>query len=138
MAVTTDYKGYLLFFFENGKVAKVDLAAFETKTNRKKLTGAYSDKSPLVQLFCENEPKEFLLRSSADRALLLNSEVIATKATRSTQGVAVLTLKKKAVLSSVQEFSEGMLENAHRYRTKTLPSTGSLLKEEDLYDQLQL
>lgn len=138
MAVTTDYKGYLLFFFENGKVAKVDLAAFETKTNRKKLTGAYSDKSPLVQLFCENGPKEFLLRSSADRALLLNSEVIATKSTRSTQGVAVLTLKKKAVLSSVQEFSEGMLENAHRYRTKTLPSTGSLLKEEDLYDQLQL
>ena len=124
MVVTKDYSETVLFFFLNGKVGKVPLKSYETKTKRKKLANAYSDKSPLVALFASAEDGEYLLTSSAQKKLLFNSAMIAPKSTRDTQGVAVLTVKKNHFLESVAPFDENMLANPHRYRTKTLPSAG--------------
>ncbi len=138
MIVTKDYSETALFFFLNGKVGKVPLKAYETKTKRKKLTNAYSDKSPMVALFAAAEEKDYLLTASSQRKLLFNSAMIAVKTTRDTQGVAVFTLKKGHFLESVVEFAEGMLANPYRYRTKTLPSAGMKLREEDQGEQLSL
>lgn len=130
MVITKDYQGYLLFFFENGKLAKVPLEAYATKTNRRKLTGAYSDRSPLVCALCILEDREFLLSSSIGRMLLVHTGAISAKTTRSTQGVAVMTLKK-GVLQQVVPYREGMLQKPNRYRTKTLPAAGMLPAPED-------
>ena len=138
MVVTKDYSETVLFFFLNGKVGKVPLKSYETKTKRKKLANAYSDKSPLVALFASAEDGEYLLTSSAQKKLLFNSAMIAPKSTRDTQGVAVLTVKKNHFLESVAPFDENMLANPHRYRTKTLPSAGIKLREEDAGEQLSL
>lgn len=138
MVVTKDYSETVLFFFLNGKVGKVPLKSYETKTKRKKLANAYSDKSPLVALFASAEDGEYLLTSSAQKKLLFNSAMIAPKSTRDTQGVAVLTVKKNHFLESVAQFDENMLANPHRYRTKTLPSAGIKLREEDAGEQLSL
>ena len=132
-----DYKGFVLFFFENGKAAKVSLAAYETKTNRKKLTGAYSDKSPLVTAMVLEEDAQIVLYSSDGRAAVVSTAQLLPKTTRNTQGVAVMTLRKKAVLQNVRLLEESGITNPGRYRTKTIPSAGMLLKEEDSPEKQQ-
>ena len=138
MVATKDYSGYLLFCYENGKVSKVELSAYATKTNRKKLVGAYSDKSPLVQVLYLPEDGEVLLSSSAGRYLLLHTEELAAKATRSTQGVAVMTLRKNVVLTGAGVYTEGQLKDPARYRKK-IPAIGALpTEEEQLGEQMTL
>lgn len=133
---TKDYKGYMIFAFENGKIAKVPLSAYETKTNRKKLTGAYSDKSPIADIIYVKEDCEIMLTSSQGRVLLFNTGAIAEKASRSTIGVNVLALKKGHRLISAKLYKEGDLAKPSRYRTKTLPAAGSVLSAEDKAEQL--
>lgn len=133
---TKDYKGYMIFAFENGKIAKVPLSAYETKTNRKKLTGAYSDKSPIADIIYVKEDCEIMLTSSQGRVLLFNTGAIAEKASRSTVGVNVLALKKGHRLISAKLYKEGDLAKPSRYRTKTLPAAGSVLSAEDKAEQL--
>ncbi|MCI6007143.1 DNA gyrase subunit A [Oscillospiraceae bacterium LCP25S3_E10] len=135
---TKDYKGYMIFAFENGKIAKVPLSAYETKTNRKKLTGAYSDKSPVADIIYIKEDCDIMLTSSQGRVLLFNTGAIAEKASRSTIGVNVLTLKKGHRLISAKLYNEGDLAKPSRYRTKTLPAVGSTLSAEDKAEQLSL
>ena len=136
--VTTDYQGDVLFFFENGKVSKVPLIAYETKTNRKKLQKAYSDKSPLVYLSVPAEGGEYVLTSSQKRKLIFNPAMIASKTTRDNQGVAVMTLKKNGFVEKVEPLRENTFVSPHRYRTKTLPAAGMTVREEDLGEQLTL
>lgn len=138
MAVTTDYKGYMLFFFENGKVAKVDLGAYETKTNRKKLIKAYCEKFPLAAVKQIKEDCELVLKSSSGKILLLNTGAVSPKTTKDTQGVGVMTQKKNHRLVSVEEYSEGMFKKPARYRTRTLPAAGAALSAEDVGEQLTL
>ena len=133
---TKDYKGYMIFAFENGKIAKVPLSAYETKTNRKKLTGAYSDKSPIADIIYVKEDCEIMLTSSQGRVLLFNTGAIAEKASRSTIGVNVLAPKKGHRLISAKLYKEGDLAKPSRYRTKTLPAAGSVLSAEDKAEQL--
>ena len=138
MVATKDYKGILLFAFENGKLAKVGLDAFATKTNRKKLTGAYSDKSPLAGIVLVSEDKEVVLTASSGRKLLVHTGALALKATRSTQGVAVLKLKKGQRLLEIGEYAEGMFAKPQRYRARSLPALGALPAAEDEGEQLTL
>ncbi len=126
-----DYKGFALFFFENGKAAKVPLSAYETKTNRRKLTGAYSDKSPLVAAMAMDTDQQVALYAADGRALIFSTAQLMPKTTRNTQGVAVMSLKKKAVLTGAVPVESSGIVNQSRYRTKTLPAAGALLKEED-------
>ena len=135
MVATKDYKGMLLFAFENGKLAKVPLEAYQTKTNRKKLTGAYSDKSPLAGMVFFTEDKEFLLKASSGRMLLIHSGAINLKTTRSTQGVAVMKLKKGHRLFEISEYVEGTFAKPQRYRPKTLPTLGAMPANEDSTDE---
>lgn len=132
-----DYKGFVLFFFENGKVAKVSLSAYETKTNRKKLTGAYSDKSPLVSVMALEQDAQMVLYSSDGRALIFSTAQLLPKTTRNTQGVAVMNLKKKAVLTQAALLENSGIVNENRYRSKTIPTAGMLLKDEDSPDKQQ-
>ena len=138
MAVTSDYKGYMLFFFENGKVAKVSMASYATKTNRKKLIKAYSDKSPLVAALYITDETEIVITSTAGRNLLVNTGAISAKTTKDTAGVNVLTLKKYHKLQGVRLYKEGEFAKPHRYRTKTLPAAGALLSADDTAEQLTL
>ena len=126
-----DYKGFVMFFFENGKAAKVPLSAYETKTNRKKLTGAYSDKSPLVCAMALEEDVQIALYSSDGRAAIFSTAQLLPKTTRTTQGVSVVSLKKKATVSGAATAEGCGIANLSRYRTKTLPSAGAILKPED-------
>lgn len=135
MVATKDYKGMLMFAFENGKLAKVPLEAYQTKTNRKKLTGAYSDKSPLAGMVFFTEDKEFLLKASSGRMLLIHSGAINLKTTRSTQGVAVMKLKKGHRLFEISEYVEGTFAKPQRYRTKTLPTLGAMPANEESTDE---
>ena len=132
-----DYKGFVLFFFENGKVAKVPLSAYETKTNRKKLTGAYSDKSPLVAVLAMAADDQVAVYSSDGRCAIFATAQLLPKTTRNTQGVAVMTLKKKAALQDAQLLEGSGIVNQSRYRIKTIPGAGALLKEEDSPDKQQ-
>ena len=132
-----DYKGFVLFFFENGKVAKVPMSAYETKTNRKKLTGAYSDKSPLIKAMALDTDAQMVVYSTDGRAAIFSTAQLLPKTTRNTQGVAVMTLKKKAVLSDAVLLEKSGIVNQSRYRTKTIPSAGALLKEEDSPEKQQ-
>ena len=129
--VTNDYSGHLLFFFENGKAARVELGAYQTQTRRKKLTGAYSDKSPLVSAFLLKEDLELALTSSEGRCLVFHTAVLAPKTTRNTQGVAVMTLKPKRKLEAVRPLSQTAIQDPVRYRARSLPVMGTLLKPED-------
>ncbi len=138
MAVTTDYKGFMLFFFENGKLAKIDLSAYETKTNRKKLIKAYCEKFPLVNMFCVTEDKEYVMKSTSGRILLLNTCAIAVKTTKDSMGVSVMTLKKGHRVSSVKEYTDGEFVKPARYRTRTLPAAGATLSADDVGEQLTL
>ena len=132
-----DYKGFILFFFENGKAAKVPLSAYETKTNRKKLTGAYSDKSPLIKAVALDADEQMVVYSTDGRAAIFSTAQLLPKTTRNTQGVAVMTLKKKAALRDAVLLTQSGIVNESRYRTKTIPSAGALLKEEDSAEKQQ-
>ena len=126
-----DYSGFVLFVYENGKAAKVALSAYATKSNRRKLTGAYSDKSPLKAVFVFAEEQQLALYSTENRALVFSTAQLAPKTTRATQGVAVMTLKRKAVVHRAALLEQSGIVNAARYRTRALPAAGALLKDED-------
>ena len=126
-----DGKGFVLFFFENGKVAKVPLSAYETKTNRKKLTGAFSDKSPVVKILSLGADAQIAMYSSDGRAMIFSTADLLPKTTRNTIGVAVMSLKKKAVPQNALPLEQSGIENQARYRMKTIPAAGALLREED-------
>ena len=131
LVATKDYKGLLLFAFENGKAAKVPLEAYATKTNRKKLTGAYSDKAPMTAMLWLDEDREVLFSASSGRMLLIHTGVLTLKATRTTQGVAVMKLKKGQQLIGVKAYAEGTFVKPQRYRTRSLPGLGALPTGED-------
>lgn len=135
MIATKDYKGVILFAFENGKIAKVPLESYATKTNRKKLTGAYSDKSPLAGLVFIREDCEVLLNSSSGRMLLVHSGALSIKSTRSTQGVAVMKFKKGHRLFGIEVYKEGTFAKPQRFRTRSLPALGALPSNEDNTDE---
>ena len=124
----------MLFAYENGKVGKVALSAYDTKSNRRKLTGAYSDKSPLKGVLCLHEDADVVLYSTDGRALVLNSALLSVKTTRSTIGVAALTLRKKALLDHIRLLEGSGIQNVSRYRSRTVPAAGAILKEDDLED----
>ena len=126
-----DYSGQLLFFFENGKAARVELKAYATVSNRRRLTGAYSDKSPLVTILPLREAQELALLSSEPRALIFHTSQLAPKATRTTQGVAVMTLKPKYHLQRAVPVEQSGIVNLTRYRTRSIPAAGALVKPED-------
>ena len=126
-----DYSGHVLFFFENGKCARVSLSAYATTSNRRKLTGAYSDKSPLAALLTLTEDKELALISTEPRALLLHTALLAPKTTRATQGVAVMNMKPRYHLDRVCTPEESGITNLARYRVRSIPAAGALLREED-------
>jgi DNA gyrase subunit A len=131
IAVTTDYKGYMLFCFENGKMAKVDVGGYATKLNRKRLANAYSGASRLVKLFHFTEEADLAAVSSIDKVLVFNTAGIALKSTRDSQGVNVMTLKKSAVLADVKRMDEVRFADANYYKTRNLPAVGCFLRDED-------
>ena len=130
-----DYKGNVLFFYENGKAAKVPLSAYETKTNRKKLTGAYSDKSPLVAALMMPTDEQVAVYTTDGRCVIFSTALLMPKTTRSTQGVGVVALKKKATVSAAALLEGSGIANPSRYRSKSLPAAGALLKPEDTGDK---
>ena len=130
-----DYSGNLLFVFENGKCAKVELSGYATKTNRRKLTGAYSDKSSLVAVLELSQEQELALYASDGRTLIFSTALLAPKTTRATQGVAVMALKKNAKLVRVRTLADSAIGNQARYRAKSLPAAGALLRQEDTEEQ---
>lgn len=138
MVSTLDYKGYVMFFFENGKVAKVDLASYQTKTNRKKLIKAYSNKSPIAAIRKIEEDCDLVIESTAGKLLLFNTGAIVPKTTKDTQGVAVMTLKKGHVVKLVRDYRKGEFAKPYRYKTKNLPASGATLSAEDAGEQLSL
>ena len=130
-AVTADYSGYLMFFFRNGKASKIELSAYATKTNRKKLLNAFSGAAPLVCAFQDTEEREYLLTSSSGRLLLVHSGALSLKSTRGTQGVSVMTLKKGQSVIKAACYSDGAFKNPNRYRVRALPGAGMLPLPED-------
>ena len=131
MVLPGDYRGWMLFFFENGKAAKVELSVYRTTSNRRKLTGAYSDKSPLRTALCLREDCELAVYSTEPRVLVFSTALLGSKTTRATQGVAVLTLKKKFTLDYACPAEATGIANLARYRARSLPAVGALLKAED-------
>ena len=131
LALAGDYSGHMMFFFENGKAAKVPLNAYATTSNRRRLTGAYSDKAALVGILQLREERELALYSTEGRCLLMHSASLTPKTTRATQGVAVMTLKPKYRLERVLPVEDSGIVNMSRYRTRNLPAAGALLKAED-------
>ncbi|MGN0594756.1 MAG: DNA gyrase subunit A [Hominimerdicola sp.] len=138
MVNTADYSGYMIFIFDNGKAAKVPLNAYETKTNRKKLANAYSSKAKLVGMFFVADNCEIMLRSSNGRAVIFDTALLAPKSTRDTIGVQVMTLKAKAVVERAFVVDENTTGDLKKYRSKTIPVTGSLAKDLDDPDQMKL
>lgn len=134
--ITNNYKGEMVFFFQNGKAARVPLSSYETKTNRKKLVNAYNGKEPLVAAYFLPDSGEFALFSQKGRLLVVNSELVPQKVTKSTQGVTVFTMKRGDIVVKVTPFDEQILKNSSRYRGKKIPAVGAVLKEEDIYDQM--
>ena len=130
-----DYKAHLLFFFENGKAARVELSAYETKTNRKKLVNAYSDKSPLRSVLKLTGETDLCCFSTDDRALVFNSSLLQPKTSRSAQGVAVMSLKTRRTLDRAKLLEETQIKNVPRYRVRSLPAAGALLRPEDREEQ---
>ncbi|MBQ8927716.1 MAG: topoisomerase IV [Oscillospiraceae bacterium] len=139
MVATTEYQGKLLFVFENGKAAKIPLSSYMTKTNRRKLTGAFSDKSPLTALcFLPEDTGEVLIRSSANRAVLVDVGAISEKATRNSQGIQVMTLKKGQTVVSAELVSPETAQQLSAYRIKTIPAAGKLAKDLGEANQMSL
>lgn len=136
MAVLSEYTGYMIFVFENGKLAKVDISAYETKTNRKKLINAYSDKSPLAQAIYIKEDTDIVISSSGGRMLLVNTGAIMSKTTKNTQGVSVMKLKKNQKVTSIHLYSEGEFEKEWRFRAKNLPAAGAVPSMADIEEQI--
>ena len=126
-----DYSGNLLFFFDNGKVARVELSAYQTQTRRKKLTGAYSDKAPLVTAFLVREDFEAAVYTTEGRCMIFHTSALNPKTTRTTQGVNIMTLKPKYRVEKVLPLDQTSIVNLARYRARSLPVNGALLKEED-------
>ena len=135
MVLPGDYSGYMIFFFENGKAAKVELSAYRTTSNRRRLTGAYSDKSPLKALLHLKEDREIAVYSTEPRVLIVSTALLGVKTTRTTQGVALMTLKKKHTLDTVRFPEETGITDLARYRGRSIPATGALLKTEDSDDK---
>lgn len=135
MVLPGDYKGYMLFFFENGKCAKVELSAYQTTSNRRRLTGAYSDKSPLRTVMYLPEDCEIAAYSTEPRCLVVNTALMSVKSTRATQGVALMTLKKNKTLDYACTLEASGVTNLARYRARSIPATGALLKAEDGADK---
>lgn len=138
MALTEDYKGHMLFVFENGKCGKVTMESYQTKQNRKKLINAFSDKSPLVYAEYLHDETELAIETSAGRMLLVGTAQIAAKTTKNTAGVNLITLKKNQSITRIRHADTMELANPHRYRVRTLPAAGALLRAEDLAEQIQL
>ncbi len=138
LAVTDQYEGYMLFLYQNGKAAKIPMESYATKQNRKKLLKAYSDKEPLAALLQLPEETELSIRTSGGRMLMVHSTQIAEKRTRDSLGVNVITLKKNQHITSMRPSAELEVVNPHRYRVRTLPAAGALLRDEDLAEQLTL
>ncbi|MBQ6846332.1 MAG: topoisomerase IV, partial [Oscillospiraceae bacterium] len=130
-----DYKGNLIFIFENGKVARVELNSYETKTNRKRLTGAYSDKSPLVAMFKIGEDEQFVMYSTENRALIFHTALLTPKTSRSTQGVAVMKLKPKYKVKFACRADDSSIKDASRYKVRTLPAAGARLTDDERLDE---
>ena len=130
-----DYRGHLLFVFENGKAARVELSAYETKTNRRKLVNACSDKSPVVSVLVLREETDLVCYASDDRALLFNTSLLQVKSSRSTQGVGVMALKARRTLLRAVPLSGTSIQNQSRYRVRSLPAAGALLRPEDREEQ---
>ena len=130
-----DYQGFVLFAYENGKVAKIDLSAYNTKSNRKKLTGAYSDKSPVKGILLQQQETQVALYSTEGRALIFSTAQLTPKTTRASQGVAVMSLKRKSVVRKAVLLQDTAIVNESRYRTRSLPAAGALLKDEDLEEK---
>lgn len=130
-----DYSGALLFFFENGKAARVDLTAYKTTSNRRKLTGAYSDKAPLAEILRIDSEQELAVYSSEPRCLIFHTALLAPKTTRSTQGVAVMNMKPKYHLEHVLPLEKTPIANFSRYRVRALPAAGALVRQEDSGEQ---
>ncbi len=131
IAVTCDYTGFMLFCFENGKIAKVGIASYATKLNRKKLANAYSGASRLVKVFHFTEETDLAAFSSIDKLLVFNTAAIAMKSTRDSQGVNVMTLKKSAVLRDIKRLEDVPLADPKYYKTKNIPAVGCFLRDED-------
>ena len=127
MVATADYSGFMLFVFDNGRIAKVPLSAYQTKTNRKKLINAYCDKFTLHSVFCFKEDTELLLKSTNGRMLIVSTAAIPQKTTKDNGGIAVMTQKKGQRISEATVYEKGALEGDHRYRTRNLPAAGSKL-----------
>ena len=130
-----DYRANILFAFANGKIARVEMSTYETKTNRKKLVNAYSDKSPLVSVLVLTEETDVVCVSGDERALMFNTSLLQPKTSRTTQGVAVMTLKPGRMLVRAVPAAESGILNAARYRVRSLPAAGALLKSEDKGEQ---
>ncbi len=139
MIPTKDYKGYVFFFFESGKAAKVPLESYATKTNRKKLTGAYSDKDKLACIvYAESDECDIMVKSSSGRILIFKSSDLLAKTSRNTQGVALFKLKKGHRIMSAEVYKEGMFADPERYRAKTVPSMGQLPRGNESGEQMKL
>ncbi len=138
MVLTDDYGGFMLFIFENGKAAKVPLQSYATKQNRKKLINAYSDKAPIAWMGYFAQECEIAVQSSANRMIIINTALIPQKATKNTAGVNLITLKKAQKIAKVQNAELLMLKDSHRFRVRTLPAVGALMRAEDLVEQIAL
>lgn len=138
MVTTKDYSGNVLFFFKNGKLAKIPLSSYQTKTNRKKLTKAYSDISEVCKLFFEQKSNEYLIISNNKRYLIVDSSLISLKSTRTSQGVNIIKLNKNCFVENVKLYRDGDIYNSHKFRTKNIPARGVIPKAEDLEYQLKL
>jgi DNA gyrase subunit A len=138
MIATDDYKGYMLFAFENGKVAKIDLESYATKTNRKKLANAYSDLSPLIKVMYMLEDIELVAYSSIDKVLIFNTSNINPKSTRDSQGVQVLKSKKGSIMKEIKRIEEVTFKNFDYYRTQNIPAVGCYILDEDQAEVSQL
>ena len=132
MVATDDYTGWMLFSFRNGKVAKIEMNSYATKTNRKKLANAYASKSPLVDARYMGSDAELVAESSINKVLIFNTENISPKSTRSSQGVQVLKEKKGSFMCSIKAVEESGFKNPDYYRTKTIPAVGRYLREDDV------
>lgn len=138
MAVTKDYSGHMLFIFDGGRVAKVEMNGYETKTKRRKLVSAYNEKLKLVRMFFISDEQDIILRANNNRTLIFNTGALSPIASRATQGVKVMNLRKNTFIENAYIFTEGIIENDHRFRTKTLPAAGSYPRPEDEGEQLSL
>ena len=131
LVVPGDYKANVVLFFENGKAARVELSAWATKTNRRKLTGAYSDKSPLRSLLVLTDERDIAVFSTEGRAVVFSSGLLAPKSTRNTQGVGVMTMKSRYKLDRAVFLEDTNIKNVQRYRMRSIPAVGALLRDED-------